>query len=267
MPASHGGTEGKDGFSPCLRATVRGFASPAAIAHFARMPYPELHDPDLWCPLTPPERRELLARGLHAALQDLPFVTGARIEVGAVDRPFDYTAVVETDVGDLKTPLWSHARAVIFCDPSVHVANRKQLAPGPDLAHAAARLRRRLSVAYTLEARGLTLSLEAEPGVRRTWTAERARFRDRTAVTREDVVEKAAEVDVRDLLAHFYVGPSLRVVNAEGEAFLLPAASEEEGRLVSLCPGCGRWQEGAQAECPQCGAATEVVLAARPARR
>jgi hypothetical protein len=231
------------------------------------MPFPELHEPDLWCPLPPAERRELLARALLATLQHLPFVRGARIEVGSVERPFDYTAVVETDVGDLKTPLWSHARAEIFCDPSVHVANRRQLAPGPELARAAERLRRRLSVGYRLEARGLTLTMEAEPGVQRTWTAERARFRDRTAVTREDVVTNAGEVDVRDLLAHFYSGPSLRVESDEGEAFLLPAASEEEGRLVSLCPACRRWEEGAAAECASCGAVAEVVLAARPVRR
>ncbi|HLL85110.1 MAG TPA: hypothetical protein VK420_20745, partial [Longimicrobium sp.] len=68
------------------------------------MSYPELLDPDLWCPLAPAERRELLAGALFAALQDAPGVQGARIEIGPVDRPFDYTAVVETDVGDLKTP-------------------------------------------------------------------------------------------------------------------------------------------------------------------
>jgi hypothetical protein len=231
------------------------------------MPFPELHDPDLWCPLTPAERRELLARGLLAALHHLPCVRGTRIEVGPVDRPFDYTAVVETDVGDLKTPLWSHARAEIFCDPSVHAANRTQLAPGRELAHAAERLRRRLTVRYQLETRGLTLTLEPEAGVTRTWTAERARFRDRTAVTREDVVAKASDVDVRDLLAHFYAGPSLRVESADGEAFLLPAASEEEGRLVTLCIGCHHWAEGPETHCPKCGGPAEVLMAARPARR
>ncbi len=230
--------------------------------------FPELLEPDLWCPLAPAERRALLARALLAALEGAPGVTGTRIEVGPVDRPFDYTAVVETDVGDLKTPLWSHARATIFCDPSIHVANRRQLAPGPEVEAAAERLRRRLAVPFTLEARGLTLRMSPEPGVERTWTAERARFRNRTAVTREDVVgNAAAELDVRDLLAHFYAGPSLRAVADDGTAFLLPAASEEEGRLVTLCPACGRWEEGAREACGDCGGPVEVVLAARTARR
>jgi hypothetical protein len=123
-------------------------------------------------------------------------------------------------------------------------------------------------VPFTLEARGLTLKLEPEPGVERTWTAERSRFRNRTAVTREDVVTaKAAEMDVRDLLAHFYTGPSLRAVADDGTAFLLPAASDEEGRLVTLCAACGRWHDDASAACPDCGDPTEVVLATRPPRR
>jgi hypothetical protein len=229
---------------------------------------PELLDPDLWCPLSDRERRELLAHAVFAALRDAPGVTGARIEVGPVERPYDYTAVVETDVGDLRTPLWSHARAVIFCDPSIHVANRKQLAPAIEVGRAAERLRRRLAVPFTLESRGLTLKLGPEPGVERTWTAERSRFRNRTAVSREDVVTaKTEDVDVRDLLAHFYTGPSLRAVGDDGTAFLLPAAQDEEGRTVSLCPACGRWHEGAASPCPACGAATEVVVAARPPRR
>ncbi|HWK90528.1 MAG TPA: hypothetical protein VNP72_11135, partial [Longimicrobium sp.] len=144
--------------------------------------FSELLDPDLWCPLTARERREVLARALLARLEGAPGVRDARIEVGPVDRPCDYTAVAETDVGDLKTPFWSHTRAVIFCDPSIHHANRRQLAPGPELGKAAARLRGRLAVPFTLEPRGLTLRLEPEAGVERTWTAERARFRDRTAV-------------------------------------------------------------------------------------
>ncbi|HEX2076379.1 MAG TPA: hypothetical protein VHG08_01685 [Longimicrobium sp.] len=231
------------------------------------MALPELLDPDLWCPLTDRARRDLLARALLDALQGAPGVRDTRIEAGTVERPYDYTAVVETDVGDLKTPLWSHARAQIFCDPSIHSANRKQLAPGLDLRRAAERLRSRLDARFSLESRGLTLTLSPEPGVQRTWTAERARFRDRTAVTREDVIEKAADVDLRDLLAHFYTGPSLRAAAADGTAFLLPAASEEEGRLVTLCPACQRWAEGAHAACPECGGPAEAVLAARPARR
>jgi len=229
---------------------------------------PELHDPDLWCALGDRERRDLLAGALLGALRDAPGVKGARIEVGPVERPYDYTAVAETDVDDLRTPLWSHARATIFCDASIHPANRKQLAPAAEVERAADRLRRRLAVPFTLEARGLTLTLEPEPGVERTWTAERSRFRNRTAVSREDVVTaKAAEVDVRDLLAHFYTGPSLRAVGEDGTAFLLAASQEEEGRTVSLCPACGRWHEGAASPCPACGAATEVVVAARPPRR
>ena len=232
------------------------------------MPIPELLlDPDLWCPLTDRERREALARALLEALEGAPGVRGTRIEVGPVDRPYDYTAVAETDVGDLKTPLWSHARAQVFCDGSIHAANRKQIAPGLEVERAAERLRRRLAVPFTLEARGLQLTLEPEAGVERTWTAERSRFRNRTAVTREDVVAKAADVDVRDLLAHFYTGPSLRAVGPDGEAFLLPAGSEEEGRLVTLCPACGRWEEGSRATCAHCGAAADTVMAVRPGRR
>jgi hypothetical protein len=229
---------------------------------------PELLDPDLWCPLGDRERRETLARAILAALGDAPGVKGARIEPGPVERPYDYTAVVETDVGDLRTPLWSHAKAVIFCDESIHPANRKQQAPAREVERAADRLRRRLAVPYTLETRGLTLKLEPEPGVQRTWTAERSRFRNRTAVTREDVVTaKAEDGDVRDLLAHFYAGPSLRVVAEDGTPFLLPAQTEAEGRLVTLCERCGRWREGVEAACPECGGPVEVVLAARPPRR
>jgi len=229
---------------------------------------PELHDPDLWAALSDRDRREALARAIHDALRDAPGVKGARIEVGPVERPYDYTAVVETDVGDLRTPLWSHAKATIFCDPSIHPANRRQLAPAIEIERAAGRLRRRLAVPFTLETRGLTLKLEPEPGVERTWTAERSRFRNRTAVTREDVVTaKAEEGDVRDLLAHFYTGPSLRAVAQDGAAFLLPAQMEAEGRLVTLCEACGKYQEGVADSCPGCGAPAEVVLASRPTRR
>lgn len=229
---------------------------------------PTLNDPDRWSALSDRERRDLLARALQAALEGAPGVSGARVEAGPVERPYDYTAVAETDVGDLRTPLWSHARAQVFCDPSIHAANRLQLAPATEVERAADRLRRRLSVPFTLEARGLTLTLEPEPGVERTWTAERSRFRNRTAVSREDVVTSPAnEVDVRDLLRHFYTGPSLRAVGSDGAAFLLPAASDEEGRTVSLCPACGRWHHGDVAMCPECGAATEVVVVARQPRR
>lgn len=231
------------------------------------MDAPELLDPDLWCPLSDRERRDRLAAALLDALRDEPGVLDTRLEVGPVDRPYDYTAVVETDVGDMKTPLWSHARSVVFCDPSIHSANRKQLAPGLEVQRAAARLRTRLNVRYALETRGLTLTLTPEPGVERTWTAERARFRDRTAVSREDVIAKAGEVDLRDLLAHFYTGPSLRVTGEDGTAFLLPAASEEEGRLITLCIACHHWAEGSASKCESCGGPVETLLAARPGRR
>lgn len=229
--------------------------------------FPALHDPAPWCPLSPRERRELLAAALGEALAGVEGVGEVWVEPGTVERPEDYTAVVETDVGRLRTPLWSDARARIFCDPSVHPANRRQLAPAVEVERAAARLRARLEVRFTLESRGLSLEYSPEPGVRRTWTAERARFRDRTAVTREDVVANAAEVDLRDLLSHFYTGPALRAVGEDGTAFLLPAANEEEGRLVTLCPACGRWAEGPHAACPACGAPADTVLASRPGRR
>jgi hypothetical protein len=231
------------------------------------MDFAALDDPDLWCPLSDRERRELLAAALLRELDGAPGVTGAHVELGTAARPYDYTAVAETDVGNLRTPLWSHARAVIFCDPSVHPANRRQLAPAHDLKRAAERLRTRLDVPFSLESRGLTLKLAPEPGVERTWTAERARFRDRTAVTREDVVARAGEVDLRDLLAHFYTGPSLRLTAADGTALLLPGATEEDGRLVTLCEACRRWHEGAHAACPECGGPADTVHAARPPRR
>lgn len=227
-----------------------------------------LFEPDLWCPHPLAEHRRLLADALLRALGQEPGITGASIQVGPADRPYDLTAVVETDVGRLSTPLWSHARADIFCDPSVHPANRRQLAPGLALAGAVDRLRRRLAVPYTLESRGLTVTTSPEDGVERTWSAERSLFRGRTAVTREDRVARAGEVDLRDLLAHFYTGPSLRLVGADGTAFLLPgAADDDDARLVSLCARCEHWTEGGAAECPQCGSPTELVAAARPARR
>ncbi len=251
-----------------VRETFPGSPNRPTPFAWMEMPDPALHEPDLWATLSDADRRGLLARALGEALADAPGVRDTRIEVGPVERPYDYTAVAETDVGDLRTPLWSHARAVVFVDPSIHPANRAQLAPAREVGRAAAVLRSRLAVPFTLESRGLTLTLTPEEGVQRTWTAERARFRDRTAVTREDVVSRAAaDVDVRDLLAHFYSGPSLRVVDPDGAAFLLPAQSEDEGPLVTLCRVCRHWAEGPHAVCPECGGAADVVRAARPARR
>jgi hypothetical protein len=229
---------------------------------------PELHEPDLWSALSDLERRDALAHALGEALAGAPGVKGVRVQAGPVERPYDYTAVAETDVGDLRTPLWSHARATVFSDLSIHPANRRQLAPAPEVERAADRLRRRLAVPFTLEARGLTLKLEPEPGVERTWTAERSRFRNRTAVSREDVVTAAAgDTDVRDLLAHFYTGPSLRAVGEDGTAFLLPGQQDEDGRTVSLCSACGRWHEGDAPRCPACGAPAEAVAVTRRASR
>ena len=226
-----------------------------------------LFDPERWCALGFAEHRALLADALRAELGEGSGVTGVVIEAGTVGREYDLTAMVETDVGRLRAPLWSHARAAIYCDGSIHAANRRQLAPGLAVREAADLLRRRLSVRFSLESRGLTLTMTPEEGVERTWTAERSLFRNRTAVSREDRVLDAGEVDVRDLLAHFYVGPSLRVVGEDGSGFLLPEASEVEGPLVTLCHACGRWSEGAHAACPHCAGAVDVVVAARPPRR
>jgi hypothetical protein len=110
--------------------------------------------------------------------------------------------------------------------------------------------------------------VEPEEGVERVWIAERSLFRNRTVVVREDRVANAApDLDLRDLLAHFYTGPSLRLIGEGADPFLLPAASEAEGPLVTLCPACGRWFEGSHEECPACAAATDVVVAARPPGR
>ncbi len=232
------------------------------------MDHPELFDPELWCALSLPQKRERLAAALLEQLGDAPAVQGTRIGVGPTDRPFDLTAAVETDVGELRTPTWSQAQAELFCDRSVHPANRAPQAPGHAIRTAAETLRGRLAVPFALESRGLTLKLVPEPGVERSWTAERSRFRNRTAVTREDRVTNAGDVDVRDLLAHFYTGPALRLVAADGVAFLLPEAAEAaDGRLVTLCPRCGRWAEGSHPACPDCGAAAETMIATRPARR
>ena len=227
----------------------------------------DLNDPEGWSSLSFSERREAIAESLREALADAPGVIEVVVEAGTTGREYDFTAMVETDVGRLRTPLWSHARAAIFGDPSVHPANRRQLAPAPAVVEAADRLRRRLAVPFALESRGLTVTVAEEEGVERVWIAERSLFRNRTAVVREDRVTNAApDIDLRDLLAHFYTGPSLRLVGEGADPFLLPAASEAEGPRISLCAGCGRWFEGVHEECPACGAATDVVVAARPAR-
>ena len=225
-------------------------------------------DPGTFCSLDFSARRELLAESLAERLGDVEAVREVVIEAGPPGREYDLTAAVVTDVGRLRTPLWSHARATIFCDPSVHEANRRQLGPEQAITEAAERLRARLNVRYRLETRGLTFTQALEEGVVRTWTAEHSLFRKRTAVTREDRVERAAEVDVRDLLAHFYVGPSLRLVGEEDGALLLPEANEAEGRLVTLCFACRRWFDSPAESCPECGSREiEVAIAARPARR
>lgn len=228
----------------------------------------DLTDPEAWCGLPFAEHRAALAAAVSRALGPPDFVTAVEIEAGTLGREYDLTAAVHTDVGVLRAPLWSHARATVFCDPSVHPANRRQLSPAAAVDEAVASLRPRLAVPFALESRGLTVTLSPEAGVERVWTAERSRFRNRTAVTREDTVRNAAEdLDVRDLLTHFYSGPSLRVQGGDGEAFLLRAGSEVEGRIVSLCEACGRWSSGSAESCPECGAPTDVVVAARPPRR
>jgi len=227
-----------------------------------------LREPERWSALALPEHRRLLAESLRTALADAPGVEEVAVEVGPVERPYDLTAAVRTDVGTLRTPLWSQARAEVFRDPSIHPANRRQFAPHDAVRVAADRIRRRLAVPFALESRGLTVTLSPEDGVERVWSAERSLFRGRTAVTREDRVARAGELDLRDLLAHFYTGPALRLVADDGTAFLLPGArDDDDARMVALCASCGRWAEGASATCDACGAATEVVSAARPARR
>jgi hypothetical protein len=224
-------------------------------------------DPDAWCGLTFAEHRALFREALDSALREYACVTGIEVEAGTRGREYDLTAAVRTDVGTLRTALWSHGRAMVYCDGSVHPANRSQHSPSDAVDEAVLRLRGRLEVPYSLESRGLTVTLSPETGVERTWTAERSMFRNRTAVTREDRVLDAAEVDIRDLLAHFYTGPSLRLVNDSGEAMLLPEAGEAEGPVVSLCNSCGRFERGPHERCPHCQGATDVVIAARPSRR
>ncbi len=229
-------------------------------------PVDEIHS-DRWCAMGLAEHRGLLT-ALLAAEMDAgapgAVVTDVSIEVGPIGREYDLTAVVETDVGRLRTPLWSHARATLYCDESVHPANRERYDPASAVREAAARLRSRLAVPYRLESRGLTFSVTDETGAERGWTAEHSIFRGRTAVVREDRVEGVTEVDVRDLLGRFYTGPSLRLAREGGEAFLLPGAGEVEGPMVTLCHGCGRWFEEAAAACPTCGSdRVDVIVAAR----
>jgi hypothetical protein len=57
------------------------------------------------------------------------------------------------------------------------------------------------------------------------------------------------------------------MVAGDGSAFLLPAAPEAEGPLVSLCPACGRYVEGERRRLPECGGPAETVMAVRPPRR
>lgn len=232
------------------------------------MPTSEALAPGRWSGLTFHEQRERLAKLLEARLEEHECIVQVWIEAGSAGHEYDFTAAVETDVGILRAPLWSHARASIYCDESVHPANREHLAPDLAVAQTAEALSRRISVPYALESRGLTVKLTPEDGVERTWSAERALFRNQTAVTREDrVIDAADDLDLRDLLAHFYSGPSLRLVGSDGEAFLLPAASEVEGPDVSLCHSCHNWQSGALETCPGCGSPMDVVIAARPTRR
>jgi hypothetical protein len=228
----------------------------------------ELHDPDRWCGLSFAERRARLCAALLDALQGAEGLREIRIEPGPHDRTYDLTAVAETDVGPLRTPLWSHARAEIFCDPSIHAANRRQLAPGMAVAEAANRLRSRIAVPLTLESRGVTVRWPLAEGVERVWSAERALFRGRTAVTREDRLSEPGEEDLRDLLARHYTGPSLRVVSDDGTAVLLRGGMEEaDGELVTLCRACGRWAEGSHPACPTCQGPADTVAAHRPPRR
>lgn len=221
--------------------------------------------PTAWCALDFVAQRELLARELAAQLSEGTDIREVTVEAGPPGRQYDLTAAVETGAGRLRTLLWSHARATLFCDGSVHESNRVVHGPSDAVAEAAARLRRRLAVPYKLESRGLTFTLSPEEGVTRSWTAEHSLFKKRTAVTREDEVERAGELDVRDLLAHFYTGPSLRLVADDGSAFLLPAATEAEGPLVTLCHACRIWSDGSHPTCPECGSgAVDLVVAARP---
>jgi hypothetical protein len=221
-----------------------------------------------WARLSLAERRSALAAAMKEELRGRDEVTEIVIEIGPRSREYDLTVAIGTDVGRMRTALWTHARAMIFTDPSIHPANRAAFGPLPAIRDAADRLLRRLAVEYRLESRGLTMTLSPEPGVERTWTAEHSTFRRKTAVTREDRVDRAGDVDVRDLLAHFYTGPSLRLVSESGEPFLLPAATEAEGPLVALCHACHAWTEGSADACAACGSdKVDVVVVTRPTGR
>ena len=75
-----------------------------------------------------------------------------------------------------------------------HIPNRHDAVADPLRLpnHQPERLGRRLAVPFSLESRGLTVTVTPEDGVERVWVAERSRFRNRTAVIREDRVENAA---------------------------------------------------------------------------
>jgi hypothetical protein len=221
-----------------------------------------------WCGMSMAERREWFVTTLEAAFSEDDAVTGARVEVGPVERPYDLTAVLETDAGDLRAPLWSHARASIYCDGSVHPDARGRLAPEGAVEEAAAALRQWLAVPYELGQRGLTVTIDRGEGLARTWTVEKSLFRGAATITREDRMESPPEeADLRDLLEAFYAGPSLRLVGKEGPLHLPAGADGTAAPLVSLCPRCERWAEGDRAACPHCGGPVEVTVRLRPARR
>jgi hypothetical protein len=227
-----------------------------------------LFDPELWSRLSLPDHRRLLADMLRAELGETGVELEVNIEIGPPDRPYDLTAAIRTEVGTLRAALWSHARATVFCDRSIHIENRKRFAPAAAAREVAEHLRRRLAVPFKLESRGLEVSYSPEDGIERRWSAERSVFRGRTAVTREDRVRSTGEVDLRDLLGRYYAGPSLRVVGEDGSAFYMPGTAESpDGPLIALCPRCRRWEEGSLSHCSFCEGPVDVVLAIRPPRR
>jgi hypothetical protein len=221
-----------------------------------------------WCGMSLGERREWFVTALAAAFSEDDAVTGARVEVGPVERPYDLTAVLETDAGDLRAPLWSHARASIYCDGSVHPDARRRLAPEVAVQEAAATLGRWLAVPYELGQRGLSVTIDAGEGLARTWTVEKSLFRGAATITREDRMENPPEeADLRDLLEAFYTGPALRLVGKEGTLHLPAGNDGASAPLISLCPRCERWAEGDLAECPHCSGPVEVSVRLRPTRR